>query len=216
MLEKLKKLNPNLAFYDVYDEAFRPYGRVIEDLDTDEIVKAGNKISLPTSGASYVPSEESFEVLPIAKEITDKCFGTLPTQIGFCWGHNTKMEATEWHTSSEVNIATKPIVLLLGLRSDLVNNRIDSATFKAFYVPTGVAVEVFATSLHYCACQVSDEGFGCVVGLPKDTNTDLPKGIKKGLMFARNKWLIAHDDNVSLIADGAVAGIFGENYDIKY
>lgn len=216
MLEKLKKLNPDIEFYDITDAAFKPFGRVIEGINTAEIVGVGKSIKNVGDGSSYVATEPKFEALPIAAVIRDDLFGTLPTQVGYCWGHNTMMNATEWHTSSEINIAVTPIVLILGQRADIENGMIDSSKFKAFFVPEGAAIEVYATSLHYCACQVSDNGFGCVVALPKDTNTKLTEKATDPKMIAKNKWLIAHIDNKKMTDSGNVPGITGVNYEIKY
>ena len=216
MLENLKSLNPEIEFYDVNDKEFASFGKIIKNLDTTEIIKVAKKIPNPDSGSSYVPFCEDFEKLQIATEIKNECFGTLPTQIGYCWGHNTLMNATEWHTSSEINVAVTPLVLILGHIWDIEDGKIDSSKFKAFYLPAGTVVEVYSTSLHFCPCEVSKDGFGCVVGLPKDTNTDLTVSTHNPLLFRKNKWIICHVDNETLKNRGVVAGITGENFQIKY
>ena len=216
MLERLKTLNPDIEFFSVYDKEFAPFGRVITDFDASSIIEAAKKIKKPERGAAYVASEESFEALPAAKEIEKRFFGTLPAQAGYCWGYNTMMNATEWHTASEINITVTPLVLILGHIWDIENNTIDSSKFKAFYVPAGVTLEAYATSLHYCACQVSDEGFGCYIGLPKGTNTSLEEKTENALLVAKNKWLIAHTENTQMVNDGCVGGITGVNFEIKY
>ena len=216
MLEKLRKKNPDMKFYSVYDTEFDSYGRVIKDFDVTEIVAAAKTIENPSEGSAYVPSEPKFEVLETAKKITDSLFGEMPTQVGYCWGYNTTLNATEWHTASEINIAITDIVLILGHVWDIKDGFVDSADMKAFYVPAGTAIEAYATSLHYCPCQTSDSGFGCVVGLPKGTNTQLDKEHEGKLLWAKNKWLLAHKDNTELLEKGAVAGITGENYTVKY
>ncbi|MBQ7170753.1 MAG: DUF4867 family protein [Clostridia bacterium] len=216
MLEKLKQLNKEIELYDVTDQAFSPFGRVIAGLDVSGITEAAETIRYPDSGSAYLPSVAAFEALPIAAEIRDECFGTLPTQIGYCYGHNRFMNATEWHISSEVNIAVTPVVLILGHVWDLEDNAIDASRFKAFYLPAGAAVEVYATSLHYTPCEVEREGFGCVVALPLGTNTPLEKKAENPLLIRRNKWLISHVENKSLIESGAAAGITGPNVEIRY
>lgn len=216
MLENLKKLNPNIEFYDVNDKEFASFGRILKTFDTTEIIEVAKNISNPDSGSSYVPSREDFEKLQIATEIKNECFGTLPTQIGYCWGHNTLMNATEWHTSSEINVAVTPLVLILGHIWDIENGKIDSSKFKAFYLPAGTVVEVYSTTLHFCPCEVDENGFGCVVALPTDTNTDLSIKQENSFLFRRNKWIIAHEENFTLINRGVVPGITGENYKINY
>ena len=216
MLENLKKLNPNIALFDVTDKEFAPFGKILKNLDATEIIKVAEKIENPESGSSYVPSLEDFEFLSIATEIENECFGTLPTQVGYCFGHSNFLNATEWHTSSEINIAVTPLVLILGHVWDIKDGKIDSSKFKAFYLPKGTVVEVYSTSLHFCPCEVEESGFGCVVALPTGTNTDLAVKPHNPMLFRKNKWIISHVDNEALKQKGVVAGITGTNYEIKY
>ena len=216
MFKNLKELNTNIKLYEVTDPEFAPYGKVIPGLDVSGITEAAKKIPCPASGSAYSPSVAAFENLPIASKIQNEFFGTLPAQIGYCYGHNNLLNATEWHFSSEINIAVTPVVLILGHVWEVENNTIDSSRFKAFYLPAGTAVEVYATSLHYTPCEAQKEGFGCVVGLPRDTNTNLTETVKNPLIYQKNKWLISHPDNKELLKKGVPAGITGKNIEIKY
>ena len=215
MFEKLKKLNPTVDFYNVTDKEFASFGRII-DIGTAEIIETAKKIQNPESGSSYLPSVEDFENLSVATEIENEFFGSMPAQVGFCWGHSNFLNATEWHTSSEINIAVTPLVLILGHIWDIKDDKIDSSSFKAFYLPAGTAVEIYATSLHFCPCEVEKSGFGCVVGLPQGTNTNLEITPENKMLFRKNKWIIAHIDNDALKNKGVVAGITGTNHEIKY
>lgn len=216
MFKKLKELNPEIDFFDVRDKEFASFGRIITNLDTAEIINAAEKISNPENGSSYLPSLEDFEALKIAQDIKNECFGFIPTQVGYCWGHSNFLNAAEWHTSSEINIAVTPLVLILGHVWDIEDGKIDSSRFKAFYLPKGAAIEVYATTLHFCPCEVSKDGFGCVVGLPLGTNVPLDSSPENPLLFRKNKWIISHVDNEALKSRGVVAGITGTNYEIKY
>ena len=216
MLELLKQKNTDIEIFSVESEEFKKYGRVISDIDTTEILATAKKIQKVGNGSSYVPSCDDFEKLDIATEIRNKLFGTMPTQIGYCWGYNSLMNATEWHTSSEINIAITPIVLILGNIWDIKDGKIDSSQFKAFYLPEGTVVEAYATTLHYCPCQVSDDGFGCVVGLPLETNTELKIKSDDKLLLCKNKWLISHKDNAELESSDMYVGLTGKNIEIKY
>ncbi|MBO7217139.1 MAG: DUF4867 family protein, partial [Clostridia bacterium] len=189
---------------------------VIEGLDTAEIINTAKRIENPENGSTYQPSVEAFEKLDVAKTIADNFFGTLPTQIGYCWGHSNFLNATEWHISSEINIAVTPLVLILGHVWDIKDGVIDSSKFKAFYLPEGTAVEVYATTLHFCPCEVSEGGFGAVVALPKGTNTDLEVKSHDPILFRKNKWIICHNENEALKDRGVVSGITGVNFEIKY
>jgi len=216
MLQWLREKNPDIEIISVESEAFAPYGRVIRDLDTADIIKAAKEIENPSEGSSYLPTVEAFEQLPVAKTIQNRFFGTLPAQVGYCWGHSNFLNATEWHTSSEINIAVTPLVLLLGHIWQIQDGKIDSSDFRAFYLPAGTAVEVYATSLHFCPCEVEAGGFGCVVALPAGTNTNLEEAVEDKLLFRKNKWIICCEDNQDLIQRGVVSGITGCNYEIKY
>ena len=94
----------------------------------------------------------------------------------------------------------------------------DTKNIVAFRVPTGVLVEVYATTLHYAPCSASKgEGFKVLVVLPKGTNTEKPEftpaNHEDTLLTARNKWLLAHPES-SEAKNGAVIGLKGVNTDI--
>lgn len=203
-----------MKIYNVTDKEFAQFGRVL-DLDTDEIVAVADGIEKPAEGSAYEASRPEFEALPVKDAIRKACFGMMDTQIGYCYGHSHQLNALEWHTCSEVNIAIEDLILLLGDRRDIDgDNRYDSSRIKAFRLRRGEAIEVYATTLHFCPIETKPEGFGCVVGLLKGTNTPLEEPCDDPLLFRTNKWLIAHEDNAALIARGAVAGIYGENYEL--
>ena len=123
--------------------------------------------------------------------------------------------ALEWHKCSEVNIAVTDLILLLGDVRDIEEgNKYNSAKVKAFRVKKGQAIEVYATTLHFCPIETDKSGFGCVVGLLKGTNTDLEFASEDKLLFRKNKWIMAHNDNQALLNRGVVGGIYGENYKI--
>jgi len=203
-----------LKIYRVTDKEFAAYGRVL-DMDTTEIIKEAQKVEMPAEGSMYVPSKAEFEKLAVMNVAKNEIFGGMPTQLGYCWGYNDTLNALEWHKCSEINIAITDLILLVGDVRDIEEgNRYNSDKVKAFKVLKGEAVEMYATTLHYCPIQTSKDGFGCVVGLLKETNTDLDCACEDKLIFRKNKWIIAHEDNASLIEKGVVGGIYGENYTI--
>lgn len=207
-----------MKMYSVYDAEFKPYGQVVEGYDTAQLLAAMKEIPLPESGTAYQPGIDSLEATAIFKELSDNQYGGMPIQLGMCWGHNTKLNCLEYHRDSEVNLGTGDFVLLLAKQDEIVDGKLDTAKVKAFKVPAGVMVEVYATTLHYAPCHVdANEGFRVAVVLPKNTNTDYriaePKNFEDKLLWARNKWLIAHAD-AGEAAAGAYVGLVGENIDI--
>lgn len=213
MLEALQKANPHIQIHSVHEAVFASYGRFIEE-DTTEICAAAEKLPFPEEGSRYVAAEDSLEATEFAKRLREEYCGQLDEQVGICYGHSNRLNALEWHTCNEFNVAVRPLVLLLAKRGDMdEKGRLDAAKVKAFYLAQGEMIEVYSDTLHFCPCEVTTDGFSSIVGLQRDTNLPL-QDRKQELLWARNKWLIAHEDNASLVARGAVPGIYGENWTI--
>ena len=213
-LTALNQANPHIRIYSIHDPEFARYGRVIEE-DTTAFCAAAETLPFPEEGSKYVASTPELDEIPEAKALRETYCGGLDEQVGLCWGHSNQMNALEWHTCNEFNVAVRELVLLLAKRSDLdENNRLDAGKVKAFYLAEGEMVEVYADSLHFCPCEVTKDGFSCVVGLQRGTNLPL-EDRKQGLLWAKNKWLLAHEDNTSLVQQGGFPGIYGENWMIN-
>ena len=200
----------------VADPAFKAYGRVITGYDFSGLLKAMEHTPLPED-VIYIPSLPEMEALPAAKELENGIYGQMPIQIGCCNGHNKKLNAVEYHRDSEVDIAVDDLILILGKQQDIEEDHTyDTSRMEAFLVPAGTAVEVYATTLHYAPCHVKDEGFRCVIVLPRDTNLDMEpvevKDPEDRLLFARNKWLIGHAQGG--LPEGAFIGLKGENLSV--
>lgn len=206
----------SIKIQKVTDDSFKKYGRVLtSDYDVAELIKEMGKTPCPDD-VIYIPSDPELEKLPIMEAFTNSLYGGLPVQIGYCNGHNSKLNAVEYHRSSEVNVACTDVILLIGSEQDIEDDfTYDTAKIEAFLLPAGTVAEVYATTLHYAPCGVDGAGFRCVVVLPKDTNLDLetkPEEAKEDkLLVARNKWLIAHEEAG---IEGAFNGLKGENIDI--
>ena len=143
----------------------------------------------------------------------------MPIQLGYCNGHNTKLNCLEYHRDSEVNLGTEDFILLLAKQDEIVDGKLDTSKVKAFYAPAGVMVEVYATTLHYAPCSsAKGKGFQVLVALPKGTNGPKPEitclNEEDKKLFAANKWLLAHPE-ASEVSQGAVAALTGENIDIE-
>lgn len=206
----------------VFDPSFKPYGRVLRGYPVEGLLKALAAQPLP-EGVGYVPRVQALHEAENAGQIGGWLFGGLPFELGWCSGHNTKLNCLEYHRDSEFNLGTEDFILLLARQEELEEGRLDTAKVKAFRVPRGTLIEVYATTLHYAPCQTSDEGFRMVVLLPDGTNADLaPEALEEAkkatgehrMLWAVDKWLLAHPDTNEAKA-GALAGITGENIDLK-
>ena len=207
-----------MTIYSVFDPAFAPYGKVLTGYDTAPLMETLRRVTPLPEGVDYVPSQPELEALPIAGQLAANAYGGMPIQLGWCNGHNTRLNCLEYHRDSEFNLGTEDFILLLGLQGDIVDGVLDTSTIKAFRAPAGVLIEVFATALHYAPCHCDPaKGFRVMVALPMGTNTEkpdiTPKTPEDKLLWARNKWLLAHPESAEA-KQGAHIGLAGENIDI--
>lgn len=202
-----------MKIFEVTDAAFRKYGRVVEGIDFGGLLQKMEETPLPED-VVYEPSVELLESDASFEALQRVIYGELPIQVGFCNGKNNRLNALEYHRSSEVDIAATEVILLLGWQQDIADDfTYDTAKVEAFHVPAGVAVELYATTLHYAPCGVGEAGFRCVIVLPKDTNLPL-EGAHGGegedrLLTARNKWLLGHAEGG--LPEGSPICLTGEN-----
>lgn len=205
-----------MKIYNITDDNFRKYGRIVKSIDFTELTAELKKTNIP-EGVVYEPSIEVFEKLSVVKELSEKFYGEMPIQIGYCNGHNQLLNAAEYHRSSEVNLAATDAVLILGLQADVTEAyTYETSMMEAFLVPAGTAVELFATTLHYAPCHVKEEGFQVSVILPAGTNYPLEKeheGGEDALITAKNKWLIGHEEGG--LPEGTHIGLKGKNLHIN-
>ena len=125
-----------MEILSVYDSAFKPYGRVVEGYPTEGLVKA--LATTPcTDGVVYLPRVEVLHNAPNAAKIGEGLYGGMPYELGYCNGHNTKLNCLEFHRDSEFNLGTDDFILLLATLSDLEDGELDTAKVKAFKVPAG-------------------------------------------------------------------------------
>ena len=210
-----------MQILSVNDDEFKKYGRVVDNVDFTELIQELKRTPIP-SGVVYEPAVKELEALPIRLDISSVVYGEMPIQIGYCNGHNSKLNALEYHRDSEINIAATDMILMLGLLTDVNDDYIyDTANVKAFRVPAGTAVEVYSTTLHYAPCGIDGKGFQVAVVLTKGTNktastsnenTGSSNINEDALLAATNKWLIGHAEGG--LDDSAYIGLKGENIEI--
>lgn len=206
-----------MKILSVFDAAFAPYGRVVEGYQLDGIMAALAETPLPEA-VVYTAKDDSLHAAPGAEALGEALYGGMPFQLGWCNGHNTRLNCLEFHRDSEFNLGTEDFILLIAKQEDIVDNKLDTAKVKAFRAPAGVLIECYATTLHYAPCHADPaKGFRVLIALPAGTNTDYrPEGGANAwdsMLWARNKWLLAHPES-SEAADGAVVALTGENIDI--
>ena len=202
-----------MKIYNVTDERFKAYGKVVKDIDFSEMVRVLKEETPIPEDVAYVPGLEALESLPAGEELSRKVYGEMPIQIGYCNGHNSLLNALEYHKSSEINVAATDAILLVGKEQDITeDSTYETVLAEAFLLPQGMAVEMYATTLHYAPCGVDGAGFQVAIVLPKGTNLDLEEsheGGEDGHLTAKNKWLLGHPEGG--LPQGSPMGLVGKN-----
>ena len=208
-----------MTILPISNPAFASYGKVLEGYDTQDLLRTLEAATPLPEGVEYVPSQPELESLPLTAQLSSNAYGGMTIQMGWCNGHNTKLNCLEYHRDSELNCGTEDFILLLARMDDIApDGTLDTGLVKAFRVPAGVLVEVYATTLHYAPCSAAKgAGFRVLVALPKGTNGPRPDiqvlNREDSMLWACNKWLLAHPES-SEAAQGAPAVLRGENIDI--
>jgi hypothetical protein len=221
ILTKLQQANPHLEIMAVTEPEFEDYGRLLPQFDPEEMIERARAILPDAEGVVYEASVEALEK-PSAfnRAIAREVYGGMPVQAGWCYGKNLQMGALEYHKGTEVVVCLTDTILLVGLLPDVIfGNEIVyyAENVEAFYAPEGAVVEFYPWNLHFAPIHVQEGGdFATLVYLPRGTNEPLPYAVPRRtgesrLLFAINKWLIAHADSKGLVEDGAYVGIIGDN-----
>lgn len=201
----------------VTDPSFRKYGRVVQGIDFTDLVEVIKKETPLPEGVAYEPSVKELEATEAAKALQKKTYGELPIQVGYCNGHNYKLNAVEYHRNSEINVAATDAVLLVGMQQDITDDfTYETSKMEAFLVEAGTAVELYATTLHYAPCSADEGGFKVGIVLPVGTNYPLKEsheGWEDSLLTAQNKWLIGYAEGG--LDAGAHIGLVGKNLNIR-
>lgn len=212
-----------MKILSVSDASFGKYGRVVNNVDFSELIEALKKTEIP-EGVVYEPSVASLEETSAMKALSQVTYGEMPIQIGYCNGHNSMLNALEYHRDSEINVAATNAILMLGLKSDVAADfTYNTSNVEAFFVPAGTAVELYATTLHYAPCGVDGKGFQVAIVLPKGTNyplktqhaavaSDGTAPNEDALITAVNKWLIGHPQGG--LDAGSFLGLKGKNLNV--
>ena len=207
----------------VTDTSFRKYGKILTGIDFSEIYNVLEEMDYPEDveyAASFGPLEEP----EFRQKLSNTLYGELSVEIGYCSGHNKMLNALEYHRSSEANVAVTDIILLLGHQSDITEDfTYDTAQLEAFFVPAGTAVELYATTLHYVPIGTKENDYAFKMGVVLPFGTNFTLGVTLGaeaekeklpeekLLFAKNKWLIAHEESGE---EGAFIGLTGKNISV--
>ncbi len=215
MFKKIQQSNPDLSIFAVTDKKFSQYGEVL-NFKCDGIKKRISQEEIPAEGNIYQACVEELSQHSETKEISEKFYQGSNIQVGFCHGNNSLLGAVEYHEGKEVLIALAPVVLFLGLASEIKDNHYETNRLDVFYLEEGEMVSLHPRVLHFSPCRVLDHGFKTVIILPEMTNRPLKeKDPADPTLFAQDKWVLIHPENTKFIERGAYVGLEGKNYIIN-
>ncbi len=214
-LEQIRRNNLDYTILDCFGPDFSHYGKIITEYDVEPLIKTAQTIDLPPEGVQYDAGIAQLEEVPVFKEIVKSIYKEEIGQAGLCYGFNNRLNALEYHKSSEVLIAVTSCVLVLGRTSRINNYTYNTSDTEIFYVPEGTITELYHTTLHFAPIQASKNGFSAIIILPKGTNLDFADGgpttdaDEDRMLFKQNKWIIASSGSRQE-ANGAHTGLTGE------
>ena len=206
MLETIRTLNPQYVIHEL-DESFKEYGQVLNVEVNDAIKYAATYKNV----AAYDMSIKELEEIPCINSLMKDVYGYLDVMAGIVTGQNDVLNGLEYHQCSETIIAVTDYILAIGKRWDMVDHDYDSSKCELFYVPKGTVIELYATTLHYTPIVVEDS-FKTICLLLRGTGDTCAR---KGILKKKNKWFIAHIENIEKVKTGDYPGLKGEMIKIR-
>ena len=206
MLETIRTLNPQYTIHEL-DDSFKEYGQVLNCDVKDAIEYAATYKNV----AAYDMSVKELEEMPCIKNLMKDVYGYLDVMAGVVTGKNDVLNGLEYHQCSETIIAVTDYILAIGKRWDMEGHDYDSSKCELFYVPKGTVVELYATTLHYTPIAVEDS-FKTICLLLRGTGDACTR---RGILKKKNKWFIAHGDNIEKVKAGDYPGLKGEMIKIR-
>ena len=108
-----------MTIQSVFDPSFSKYGQVLTGYDLTGLLDTLERVTPVPEGTEYVPEQPELMALPVCGELSDRAYGGMPIQIGWCNGHNTKLNCLEYHRDSELNVGVQDFILLVAKREDM-------------------------------------------------------------------------------------------------
>jgi hypothetical protein len=216
-LNQLRRLNKHITIKGITNKSFIKYGKIITGYDFTELISyVEKKTPTPEEGNLYINLVSAMENSNVAQKLSNNFFGEMEIEIGYCNGMNSKLNYLEYHKSSELLLAVTDLIIFVGRAQDIKENQYESTRAEAFFIPEGVAVELYSTTLHSNPCRMEIMGFKSIVVLARGTGSALKEDNKEDILLqSKNRWLIAHSEAYQYVKDIKQLGIMGENTEIR-
>ena len=115
-----------MHIYSVNDPEFKSYGNVWDDVPSElmsPVLEALSATPIP-EGSKYVASAPELEGVKDADKLGFLMFGGRPFQLGWCNGHNTRLNCLEYHRASEFNLGARDFILLVAHRWEIEDGKL--------------------------------------------------------------------------------------------
>ena len=115
-----------MHIYSVNDPEFKSYGNVWDNVPselTSPVLEALSATPIP-EGSKYVASAPELEGVKDADKLGFLMFGGRPFQLGWCNGHNTRLNCLEYHRASEFNLGARDFILLVAHRWEIEDGKL--------------------------------------------------------------------------------------------
>ena len=115
-----------MHIYSVNDPEFKSYGNVWDNVPselTSPVLDALSATPIP-EGSKYVASAPELEGVKDADKLGFLMFGGRPFQLGWCNGHNTRLNCLEYHRASEFNLGARDFILLVAHRWEIEDGKL--------------------------------------------------------------------------------------------
>ena len=128
-----------IKIQNINDASYKRFGKVVKDIDFSDLIAAMEATPCPDD-VVYVASEAALEATKGAEKFQEIYYGKLPIQVGYCNGHNSLLNALEYHRCGEVNVAVTDLIVLVGSLVDVADDfTYDTEKVEAFFVPAATA-----------------------------------------------------------------------------
>ena len=110
-----------IKIQNINDASYKRFGKVVKDIDFSDLIAAMEATPCPDD-VVYVASEAALEATKGAEKFQEIYYGKLPIQVGYCNGHNSLLNALEYHRCGEVNVAVTDLIVLVGSLVDVADD----------------------------------------------------------------------------------------------
>ena len=88
-----------IKIQNINDASYKRFGKVVKDIDLSDLIAAMEATPCPDD-VVYVASEAALEATKSAEKFQEIYYGKLPIQVGYCNGHNSLLNALEYHAAA--------------------------------------------------------------------------------------------------------------------